>query len=128
MSNTQKSKLTNFFTVLAMVLFIGQTGLATAPAQNTHAIKILSAVFMFLVSATTIWKQRLSQEISNAALWPSVFMGIVATLGLLNDMIDAINIPESIGIWIRWGITFVTTALNGVSKILWPTDQTTSKI
>ncbi len=84
---------------------------------------IFSAVVMFLVSAVTIWKQKLSEYINTKALWPTIILAIIATLGGLNEFIKEVPINEVAGQWIRFGITVITAGLNGLSETIFPKKQ-----
>lgn len=85
-----------------------------------HAQMIFSAVVMFLVSGVTIWKQKLSEYINTKALWPTIILAIIATLGGLNEFIKEVPINEVAGQWIRFSVTVLTAALNGLSETLFP--------
>lgn len=128
MSNKNKSRAVNILTILVVFFTAFQTAVATMPLQNPQTITILGAILMYLVTTLTIWKQKLSIEIQNKSLWPTIVIATIATLGGLNDVFNVIPIAEIYNVWIRWGITFVTMFLNILSKLLWPTEQTTSKI
>ncbi len=125
MSNTVKSRLTNLFTALVLMLTTFQGLIPALPIGNTVAI---SAIVMFLVSGLTAWKQYLSIEIDNIGLKPTLFVAILATLGGFNDLLNVIHVNETTGQWIRFGITFLAAFINLASKLLWPTSKTTTDI
>ena len=128
MSNTAKNKWVNIFTIFVLILTAFQGLIPTLPLSNAGSIAVISAVTMFLVSALTTWKQYLSIEIDNKSLWPTIIVAIIATVGSLNELFDVVHLSATAGQWVRFTITFVTMVLNLISKILWPTEQTTSKI
>lgn len=124
-SNT---KAVNILTILSIAFGIFQTMLLTAPFHNPENLTIASAITIFIVSALTTWKQLLSVEIANKAIWPTITVAIIATLGGLTDLLGVFHLPDSSWQWIRWGITFVTAVLNILSKQLWSTPDTKSLI
>lgn len=128
MSNSSKTKLTDIFTLLVIVLTTFQGLIPTLPVSDTSVITILSAIIMFLVASLTAWKQLLSVEIRNGGLWPTIILGLIATIGGLNDVLNVLTIGQLTGQWIRFGITASLMILNMISKILWPTPQTKSLI
>lgn len=125
MSNQNKAKLSNVFTVL-VILFTTFQGLI--PALPIPDVTLISAITMFAVTALTAWKQFVSIEIDDAALYPTLIIALIATLGGLNDLFGVIHFGETASQWIRFGITFLIMFLNVISKLLWPTEETKSKI
>lgn len=123
-----KSKLTNVFTMLVVLLTAFQGLIPTLPITNNHTITLVSAIAMFLVSGFTAWKQYLSEEIANASLRPTLIVAIIATIGGLNDVFNVVQFSETADQWIRFAITFITMGLSLVSKILWPTLQTKTSL
>jgi hypothetical protein len=128
MSTPQKNNLANFFTVLVLILTAFQGLIPTMPIMNPGTITLISAITMFLVSGLTTWKQFISTEINNKAMNPTIIVTVVAVIGSLNDLTQAIPMGETAAQWVRFGITFVVMCLNIVSKIYWPTEQTKSSI
>jgi hypothetical protein len=125
MSNSAKSKVTNLFTLLVLLLTTFQGLIPALPMGNTV---VISAVVMFLVSGITAWKQYLSIEINNAGLTPTLFVAIIATIGGINDLLNVFPLSNTAGQWVRFGITFLTAFINLASKLLWPTNQTKTNI
>lgn len=123
-----KQKLVGVFTVAVIFLTTFQGLIPSIPFQDPVTLTIISAITLYLVTALTVWKQTLSRQISDAAKWPTIIVGIVATVGGLNDIIGVIHIPEMLGQWLRFGITFITMFLNVLSKVIWPTPETRSSI
>lgn len=117
MLQSTKAKLVSIFTIVALVLTAFQGLIPMMPLSDTT---LISAIVMFLVSGLTAWKQALSQDIANTALWPTIIVAIVATLGGLNDLFNVIPVADKTGQWIRFGITAITAILNILSNILWP--------
>lgn len=124
MSRASKSKLTNLFTILVLVLTAFQGLIPTIPVKDEQAITIISAIVLFLVSALTCWKQYVSIEIDNKAIAPTLIVVIVATFGALNELLGVFSFSELAAQWIRFSITFITMVLNLVSKSMWPTSET----
>jgi predicted anti-sigma-YlaC factor YlaD len=123
-----KQKLVGVFTVTVIFLTTFQGLIPTLPFGNQAALTIVSAVTMYLVTAITIWKQILSKQIDDAAKWPTIIVGIIATIGGLNDLFSVVPISEILGQWLRFGITFIVMFLNVLSKVLWPTPETKSTL
>lgn len=125
MSNQNKAKLTNIFTLL-VIMFTTFQGLI--PALPIPDVTLISAITLFAVTALTAWKQFVSIEIADNALYPTLVIAIVATLGGMNDLFGVIKFSEVTGQWIRFSVTFLIAFLNLASKLLWPTEETKSKI
>lgn len=123
-----KSKITNLFTLLVVMLTAFQAVIPTMPISNAVTITVVGAITMFLVSSLTAWKQYLSVEIDNKALAPTIVIAIIATIGALNDLFNVVHLSASAGQWVRFAITFITMGLNVASKLLWPTVETKSAI
>lgn len=118
-------KTVNILSALAIV-FTAVQGMI--PAMPLHDSTIISAVIMFLVSGTTLWKQALSKEIDNNALIPTIVMAVIATMGGINDLLNVFHFTPVAGQWIRFAVTAITGILNMMSKILWPTPETKSML
>lgn len=125
MSTVNTKKTVTILTILALVFTTIQGMIPSMPLSDSTAV---SAIVMFIVSGTTIWKQALSKEIDNSALIPTIMLAIAATLGGVNELLKLIPFSELTGQWIRFGITAVTALLNVLSKAIWPTPQTKSII
>jgi len=124
----KSAKTVNILTVLVMVLGVFQTGLLTAPFKNPATLTLVSGIMVFVVTGLTAWKQVLSEEINNKALWPTIIVAMIAIVGGLNDLIGSIRFSEDVSQILRWIITTVLSTLNLLSKQIWPTNQTVSKI
>jgi hypothetical protein len=124
----KRSTVVDLLTIFALFLGTVQTALVTLPV-NPEKLILWSAIITFGTTAITYWKQNLSVEVSNASKIPTIILGSIAMLGLVNEyLIPVIKVSETAGMWIRFGITAATSLLNLASKILFKTDQTTSKI
>lgn len=109
-------------TILALFFTAIQLYVPEMPISQESQM-IVSAIVMFLVTGTTIWKQKLSECINNSALIPTVILGIVATLGGLNELVKVFPINEVTGQWIRLSITGITALLNASSETLFPSSK-----
>lgn len=123
-----KQKLVGVFTVAVIFLTTFQAVIPAIPLKDPAIVTLISAITLYLVTALTVWKQNLSHQIDDAAKWPTIIVGIVATIGGLNDLVGLVPVSEVIGQWLRFGITFIVMFLNLLSKILWPTPETHSTI
>ena len=110
-------KLLNLFTMLVAIFTLFQGLIPSLPIPDTT---VVSAIVMFLVLALTAWRQAFSQIINNAALWPTIIIAAIATIGGLNDLFDVFSISDIAGQWIRFSITALTAVLNLLSTTYWP--------
>ena len=111
------SKLLNLFTMLVAIFTLFQGLIPSLPIPDTT---VVSAIVMFLVLALTAWRQAFSQIINNAALWPTIIIPAIATIGGLNDLFGVFSISDIAGQWIRFSITALTAVLNLLSTTFWP--------
>ena len=109
--------LLNLFTMLVAIFTLFQGLIPSLPIPDTT---VVSAIVMFLVLALTAWRQAFSQIINNAALWPTIIIAAIATIGGLNDLFDVFSISDIAGQWIRFSITALTAVLNLLSTTFWP--------
>jgi len=123
MQQITRSGVTRLFTGILVFLTTVQAAVPQMPISNESSRAIVSAILMFLVVAFTAWKQYLSVEIRNAAIWPTVIVAVIATLGGLNDLINVIPLSPTTNQWVRLIITTITMMLGIFSKSLWPTDE-----
>lgn len=123
-----KQKLVGLFTVTVVFLTTFQGLIPSMPFQNPDTITLISAITLYLVTALTVWKQALSKQVDSVAILPTIIVGIIATIGGLNDLVGLVPISEILGQWLRFGITFIVMFLNILSKVLWPTPETKSVI
>lgn len=121
-----RSKIVNLLTIAVAFVTIFQGIVPSLPLQNAATLTVISSIAMFLASTLTIWKQRLSAEIDNKALWPTIIVAMIATFGGLNDLMGVFHFSAIAGQWIRFTITFITMSLNLVSKVFYPTEETKS--
>lgn len=124
----KNSKIVDLFTLLVIIITAFQGLIPAMPMPNVNTVTLISAIAMFLASGLTIWKQALSEEISNKSLVPTYIVAGIATLGLLNELFNVIPLTPPMDQWIRFSITFITMVLNLISKIKYPTDATRSTI
>ena len=110
-------KLLNLFTMLVAIFTLFQGLIPSLPIPDTT---VVSAIVMFLVLALTAWRQAFSQIITNAALWPTIIIAAIATIGGLNDLFGVFSISDIAGQWIRFSITALTAVLNLLSTTFWP--------
>jgi len=110
-------KLLNLFTMLVAIFTLFQGLIPSLPIPDTT---VVSAIVMFLVLALTAWRQAFSQIINNAALWPTIIIAAIATIGGLNDLFGVFSISDIAGQWIRFSITALTAVLNLLSTTFWP--------
>lgn len=127
MSTQSKSAVVNIFTILVIFLTAFQGMIPAMPITNETTLKTISAIVLFLVSGFTLWKQWLSVEVDSKSVKPTLILTIIATLGAVNEMFDVVTLDNTWAQWIRFGVTFITMALNVLSKLMWPTEETKSK-
>ena len=123
-----KNQNVNALTLIVGIVALIQGLVPTMPIQNPQTATILSAVLMFLATALTVWKQYGSSEIRNNATTPILIVAAIAIIGGLNDLFAVIPFSDLTSQWIRFGITATTAILNFLSKVMYPTPETKSKI
>lgn len=122
----KRNKIVTLLTLVTALVTAFQGVIPALPITNTSTITLISASAVFAALLLTVWKQYLSKEIANDALMPTLFVAIIASMGGLNEWLNALHFSEAVSQWLRFGITFATLALNMVSKVLWPTAETKS--
>lgn len=123
MPTISRSEITRLFTGILVFLTVVQTAVPQMPITNPNTKAIIEAIFMFLVVGFTAWKQYLSVEIRNAAIWPTVIIAFIATLGGLNDLINIIPMSEVTSQWVRLSVSTISVMLSLFSKTFWPTPE-----
>jgi len=98
------------------------------PFKDPAITTTISAFTLYLVTALTVWKQNLSKQIDDVAKWPTIIVGITASVAGMADLLGVLPFTELADQWIRFGITSIVMFLNILSKVLWPTPQTHSII
>jgi hypothetical protein len=92
------------------------------PPIDDGALKIISAVILFLVPGLTAWRQTISLDIKNEIrkyTWLIVALGFV---GGVTDITNLIPVDNQLGQWARFVLTGACTMLNSMSKFLLPSD------
>lgn len=82
---------------------------------------IWTVIFMTVASVATIWKQRLSVEIRDGAIWATIIVSLVAVAGGLNELVDYIYLDDVQRKVARAVIVAAIGGLNLLSKSLFPT-------
>jgi uncharacterized membrane-anchored protein len=124
-----REKIVNVLTIIAPTLTVLQLGLTTIQGMSATLMVALTAILMFGVQLVTLWKQKLSEEIRDEAIWPTIILLVVSAAGLVNQyLVDILPITIFWGSVIRLGISAISTLLNNLSKVIWPTPLTKSKI
>lgn len=130
MSNVQKNNLTNLYGILALVFTILQLSFsANSPIQNVAVQGLVSASFLFLVQFFTALKQKTSIEVNDHQAMKATW--IVFAISVIAGITDVTNlIPWGLETakWVRFSLTTVSMVLNAISKMLWPTSETTTKL
>ncbi len=121
-------KIAGLFFILITILTAFQGFIPSIPGINDHTITLVSAITLYLVSTLTLFRQTISDEIANAAKTATWIVVIIASIGGLNDILNIVQLSETVDQWVRFGITFTTFVLNLISKLLWPTPETKSLI
>jgi hypothetical protein len=123
-----KARLTNAMTIAVIFLTAFQLYIPNFGFSETN-VTIISAITLFLVSAFTLIKQWVSEEIQNAAAKYTLFMSAVALFGGLSEWLDWFpSWSEHTRQVIRTVITFIVFLANFASKIIWPNENTKSKL
>lgn len=111
------------FTFLVVTMTALQGVIPQMPVDSESTRTIISAIVMFIVVTLTAIKQYYSVEIRNGAIWPTLIVALVAVLGGANDLINVVPVNETMGQWLRFGITTMSMILAVSSKSLWPTTE-----
>lgn len=88
---------------------------------NDSTATIWTVIFMTVASVATIWKQRLSVEIRDGAIWATVIVSLVALAGGVNELIPVIYLDDAQRDGARAIIVAIIGGLNLLSKSLFPT-------
>lgn len=123
MPTISRSEVTRIFTGILVFLTTVQAVVPQMPITNPNTKAILEAIFMFLVVGFTAWKQYLSVEIRNAAIWPTIIIALIATLGGLNDLLNVIPMSDVTSQWVRLAVSTISVMLSLFSKTFWPTPE-----
>ena len=119
----KKETVLKWLTGLAVVLGSIQLLVPTMPVQDPSTLKWVSAILLFLTAGVTIWKQYLSDLISNSAATVTWVIAGLATIGALNELVDQVEINNAVAQWVRFGVTALTVVLNIYSKLLFPSQE-----
>jgi len=119
----KKETILKWLTGIAVALGSIQLLVPTMPVQDPSTLKWVSAILLFLTAGVTIWKQYLSELISNAAATVTWVIAALATAGAINELIDQVEINNAVAQWVRFGVTAATVVLNIYSKIWFPSEQ-----
>lgn len=122
-TSISRSELTRIFTGILVFLTTVQAVIPQTPITNPSTKALVEAVFMFLVVGFTAWKQYLSVEIRNGAIWPTIILAVIATFGGLNDLINVIPMSDVTSQWVKLSVSTLTVMLSLFSKTLWPTPE-----
>jgi hypothetical protein len=123
-----KQKIINILLITSGILAVIQGFLPMMPIPKPDIVTV-SAILMFLVSTTTIWKETLLQIVDKTKMYSAISLAILATIGGINHLMDKVHIPDNVGQWIRFGITAVTAGLNSgsIKAIFFPDDSSIEK-
>lgn len=116
-------------TIAVAVLTLLQLYVPQMPLINKETAILVSAIFMYLATAFTAWKQYLSCDISTKkALHSTLLIAIIATIGGLNELVNNfgerfIQINSILGQWIRFSLTAIVAMLNFLSKEIFPSQE-----
>lgn len=119
----QKTTILKLLTGIAVTLGSIQLLVPAMPVQDPSVLKWVSAITLFLTAAVTIWKQYLSDLISNAAASITWVIAGLSTIGALNELVDQVEINNSLAQWVRFAVTAATVILNIYSKLWFPSEE-----
>lgn len=106
-----KQKIVNILVIFSGILTLIQGFIPIMPIPKTDIVTT-SAIIMFLVNITTIWKETLIQLVKKAKLYTAISLAVLATVGAVNHLFEFIPISEGFGQWLRFAVTAATMALN----------------
>lgn len=113
-------QLLAFFTFLVVIATTLQGFVPQLPITDPNTAKYISAGLLFAVLVFTSLKQFATAEISNASLWPTVFVTLIAIIGGLNDFFKVLPLDPHTSQWVRFGLTFSVAVLNVSSTTFFP--------
>lgn len=116
-----KTKLPGYLFTIAYILTAFQLVIPLIPDINEPTRTLISAIVIFLVSATTIWRQYISKYIEDGAVKYTLAAALIAIIGGLNDFFNFVHFSDSVSQWIRFAITFIIMVINIISKEAFPT-------
>lgn len=128
MSFQKNSSIVLILTIISAVLTVFQPLVPTLPGLSDLTLKITGASVMFLLQSVTLVKQYLSVEINNKSTQLTWAMVIVSILGFANEFVTVIPFSPFWSQLVIIVITVATGTLNLLSKIIWSTEETRSKI
>ncbi len=128
MNAATKARIANIFTTLVTMITIFQTtSLPNAPFPEQHLI-VLGVICTYLTMGFTIWKQYLSPDVDNAGTKVTIGIAIATTIAGLLQLTPLLNLNPKTQEYIKWTISLVVTAINILSKQLFPSDDQKDKM
>ncbi len=128
MNASTKARWSNILTSLVAVIAIIQGGMLTNPPFTDKSVFVLGAIFTYLALAGTAWKQYLSPDVSKTGQKVTIWIAIVATIAGLTDLLPAVNFPDTVAQWVKWGISITIMVINVLSKQLFPSEMQKDKM
>lgn len=121
---TAKERNLKLIALLGLVIPFVQGLLPSFPGIGPHSLTLWSAILLWGLTAITIFRQWVSNQILDKAAVPTIIVGVISLIGGLNDVLDVIQFSEHTDQIIRFLLTVLVGLLGLVSKLLWPTDTT----
>lgn len=124
MSTTSKERNLKLIALLGLIIPFVQLLLPTFPGIGPHSLTLWSAILLWSLTAITLFRQWVSNQILDKAAVPTILVGVISLIGGFNDVLDVIKFSEHTDQIIRFSLTVLVGLLGLVSKLLWPTDTT----
>ena len=117
-----RSQITRLLTNISLAA-IFLAGFLPLMPNLSHDVGVgIAAIFMSVAGVATVWKQKLSVEIDNKIIIPTILFSLAGLLGGVADYFDAIkDMDQDTKLMIRWGILAAIGLINTSSKSWFPT-------
>ncbi|MES2428259.1 MAG: hypothetical protein V4560_14865 [Bacteroidota bacterium] len=120
MNAALKARWANIFTTLVAMITIFQTSLLPTAPFPEQSLIVIGIVATYLAMGLTAWKQYLSPDVNNTAVKMTVGIAIATTIAGLLELTPILNLSPKTEEYYKWGISLVVTAINILSKQLFP--------
>ena len=120
MNAALKARWANIFTTLVAMITIFQTSLLPTAPFPAHSVAVMGIIATYMAMGLTIWKQYLSPDVSNTGVKTTIWIAVAATIAGLLELTPILNMAPKTEEYFKWVISLVVTAVNILSKQLFP--------
>lgn len=115
-----KARWANIFTTLVAMITIFQTSLLPTSPFPEQSVVVIGIVATYLAMGLTVWKQYLSPDVDNAGMKITIWIAVATTIAGLLELTPILNLSPKTEEYFKWAISLVVTAINILSKQLFP--------